>query len=382
MNRHRFCKPFIPIRLFAQTAKSNSNSETLKYYSSGKENWFSQKVIISKMGRSVLPSNGRVRRDGAWRLFALVVLLLLKQVSAQRGEDIVNVEQSVENPHGDVELCLICHISATGGRNTLRFGKNISQLCRSCHDGRSAASEVHPVDIVPGAEIAEKIPSDFPLENGMLTCLTCHDVARYCTLKQPAALPTRAFLRGESLSRPLKFCFHCHEQKNYQSFNVHNQLETDKVKTDVCLWCHINAPDTGSRLKDAVSFDLRGEASEICGNCHLMPINNSSSDTHTHMYLTPSQEMKWYMFAYEIQPQMRLPFNQLMEYVRAANRAPRSIPLDENGRITCWSCHNPHEEGLLPKWNPRSLGAEPEKATKHRLRAREGDISCRICHQK
>ena len=88
------------------------------------------------------------------------------------------------------------------------------------------------------------------------------------------------------------------------------------------------------------------------------------------------------MSAYEMEPKMHLPFKQLLEYVQAADRAPQSFPTDERGRITCWSCHNPHEKGLLPGWNPRSIGAEPKKATNHRLRAHEGDYACRACHQK
>jgi hypothetical protein len=92
--------------------------------------------------------------------------------------------------------------------------------------------------------------------------------------------------------------------------------------------------------------------------------------------------MMSYMSAYEIQNKMHLPLKQLLEYVKAAKRAPRFVPLDENGRITCYSCHNPHEKGIFPNDNPRSIGAEPKKATNHRLRVHEGDIACRACHQK
>ena len=91
--------------------------------------------------------------------------------------------------------------------------------------------------------------------------------------------------------------------------------------------------------------------------------------------------MMWYMSAYEMQLQMRLPFEQLLKYVRAAKRAPRTIPLDENGGITCYSCHNPHENGLLPSWNPRSVGAESKHALSSRLRARGGNV-CIVCHKE
>jgi hypothetical protein len=99
------------------------------------------------------------------------------------------------------------------------------------------------------------------------------------------------------------------------------------------------------------------------------------------MQATPSADMMWYMSAHELQSKMRLPFPQLLKYVRTAQRTPRSIPLDEGGRITCYSCHNPHEKGLLPSGNPRSVGAEPKQAANHRVRSREGKL-CAACHQK
>jgi hypothetical protein len=91
--------------------------------------------------------------------------------------------------------------------------------------------------------------------------------------------------------------------------------------------------------------------------------------------------MVQYMSAYEMKSKMRLPFAQLLEIARATRRAPRSIPLDETGRITCSSCHNPHEKGLLPGGNPRAVGADAKQATNHRLRIPQGSM-CVACHQK
>jgi hypothetical protein len=151
------------------------------------------------------------------------------------------------------------------------------------------------------------------------------------------------------------------------------------ASADTCIWCHISVPDVSSRLKDGASYTLRSESFGVCNNCH--PVTKGHPTGDPHMYATPSADMLWHMSAYELQSQMNVPFKQLLGYVQAANRAPRSIPLDENGRITCYSCHNPHEKGLLPNWNLRSVGAEPRQAANHRLRAR-GGIACRACHEK
>ncbi len=190
----------------------------------------------------------------------------------------------------------------------------------------------------------------------------------------------RNFLRGAPTPHSLAFCFNCHIQENYQPFNVHDQLEAGKEKTDTCLWCHVSVPEVGSNIREAASYGLRGKAIDLCRNCHSMPAGHPTGDPH--MDSKPSADMMSYMSAYEIQHKMNLPLKQLLEYVQAAKRTPRSIPLDENGCITCYSCHNPHQKGLLPNSNPRSVGAEPKKAKNHRLRIQEGDIACRACHQK
>ena len=334
------------------------------------------------MGRRVKSLSVRFQCNRRGKFFWLAAILFIRQMTPIQAADNTDVVQKVENPHGNIMYCSSCHTSIPADRNTLRFSNNISQLCQSCHDGLKAPREVHPVNIAPSTNILSNIPSAFPLEQGKLTCLTCHDINWQCTIKEPIKAPNSAFLRKNTQSSTLDFCFSCHIRTNYQPFNVHSQIDTGKTKTDTCLWCHLVVPDTNSLFQNSASYKLRGEASRICGNCHHTVINNPNDETHTHMYMIPSQEMRLYTSAYEISPLMSMPFEKLMEYVQASNRAPKAVPLDENGRITCWSCHNPHEKGLLPDSNPRSNGAEPDKAKNHRLRARKGDISCRMCHQK
>ena len=290
-----------------------------------------------------------------------------------------NKEESAKNPHKDPVLCISCHTSKAGEKRNLRFGGNVTILCESCHDGLLATAETHPVDMAPSNMIARKIPADFPLKEGILTCLSCHDVTLSCKTGRPSVMLNNSLLRGSPVPYPMAFCFHCHTKDNYKSFNAHDQINVEKTKTEMCLWCHVRVPNVDSRLKEGASYALRSKSFGICNNCHRVAKGHPIDGTH--MHAVPSENMMRYMFAYEIQPRMRLPFNDLLEYVSAAKQLPRSIPLDENGRITCYSCHNPHEKGLLPDWNPRSIGADLKHAINHRLRAREG-IICKACHQK
>jgi len=320
---------------------------------------------------------GGPKRGSNWEISALVAALIIGPVSS--GQEAARKAEPVENPHGDLAACSRCHSSPAGRRGNLRFEGNVSQLCLSCHDGLHAGREGHPVDVVPTATTASRISPEFPLDNGMLTCSTCHDIVRQCKTGRPVAGPQQDFLRGPEALHGLKFCFHCHSAESNRPFNAHDQLAAGKPKTEACIWCHTGVPDVNARSQENDSHALRSRSYAMCSNCHTVAEGHPNDAPH--MGATPSAEMMWYMSAYEIQPRMNLPLKQLVEYVRAARRMPRSIPLDEQGRITCYSCHNPHEQGLLPAQNPRSTGSERKQAENHRLRGRKGQF-CTACHQK
>lgn len=305
-----------------------------------------------------------------------LAVLLLGPISA--GESNAKKKDIAQNPHGDSGLCSLCHTSPAGGRETLRFDGKVSQLCASCHDGQSAPREAHAAGFRPGPTIAKRIPPEFPLERGTLTCLSCHDVARSCGAKQQSTVRDRNFLRGDRASDPLMLCFQCHAPESYRPFNPHEQLANGKPKADTCVWCHVSVPDVGAKPGDAGPPALRTKGAGVCRNCHTVAPEHP---VRAHMGATLPPEMTWYMSAYELKSQMRLPFERLLEYARTAKRIPRSIPLDEGGQITCYSCHNPHEKDLLPSGNPRSVGAEPKQAANHRVRSRDGAM-CVVCHRK
>jgi hypothetical protein len=317
----------------------------------------------------------RHRPDDFLIIFLWLAVLL---APSWAGESDSKTQDVAPNPHRDSGLCSLCHTSAAGGRETLRFSGNVSQLCQSCHDGRLATREAHVVDITPSPRLAQRIPGDLPLPGGVLTCLSCHDMAQNCRPQQPPAPSGHALLRGGQTPDPLLFCFRCHMPENYRPFNPHDQLETGKPKTDTCLWCHTDIPSVDSQPRDGASCGLRASAAALCRNCHVVA---QSHPVAGHMSATPSTEMVQYMSAYEMKSKMRLPFAQLLEIARATKRMPRSIPLDEAGRITCSSCHNPHEKGLLPGGNPRAVGADAKQAANHRLRIPQGSV-CVACHQK
>ncbi len=149
-----------------------------------------EKVTFLQMNKR--PSLTRRSRSGSsWEILAFAAVLLAGSIWT--GATTANQGETVPNPHGDPTLCSECHTSATAVRGALRFGGNISQLCRSCHDGRLAAGEAHPVDMAPSAQMAHRIPSVFPLDSGKLNCLSCHDITWHCKPGRSTALPNRAW---------------------------------------------------------------------------------------------------------------------------------------------------------------------------------------------
>ena len=234
------------------------------------------------------------------------------------------------------------------------------------------------MNLTPSTAIAGRMLPEFPLQDGRLTCLTCHDVSRDCKAGPPDATPRHYLLRGWQASNPMVFCSHCHASDDCRPFNAHDQVEARRAKTDTCVWCHADVPDVNFYQEEAAPHTLRDKSSRVCLNCHPMVKDHP---THSHMGTTPPAELLWHISAYELQPKLRLSFEQRLKYTSTVRRTPRAVPFDENGRIACYTCHNPHEKGLLPDANPRSLGAEPKQAAMHRLRAREGKV-CVVCHDK
>jgi hypothetical protein len=79
------------------------------------------------------------------------------------------------NPHDFAAIgCTHCHLTIPGQSTVITkrvFRKDISELCRECHEDSPANQINHRVGIVPSMSV----PEDLHLgERGELTCITCH----------------------------------------------------------------------------------------------------------------------------------------------------------------------------------------------------------------
>lgn len=99
--------------------------------------------------------------------FILTIAALLLITSPEKAYSIEN------DPHSN---CAYCHVDINGDPKELRAA--VARLCWDCHKKTVRASS-HPVEIEP---VNVKVPGDMPLRDGLITCVTCHDIHGSATL--------------------------------------------------------------------------------------------------------------------------------------------------------------------------------------------------------
>lgn len=247
--------------------------------------------------------------------------------------------------HEGTEHCGHCHTGGVEEPGPVKTPGNYGVLC-DCHD--ALARMEHPTGLRPGPTLAERIPDDLPVPDGRMECVTCHDVTFQCRpdeLDQP-------ILRGGPYPDRTTFCFRCHDREAYLKFDPHNQLdEQGDVVTEKCLHCHERMPDPRWTSEENLAFV--GGIAELCRRCHPLGMHPSGVD-------------------HEVAPT-----DALLERMAALERSLDIVlPLDEDGRLTCITCHNPHEVGVIPAHRPSSRGAS------ERFRHRIPERLCASCHEK
>jgi predicted CXXCH cytochrome family protein len=258
------------------------------------------------------------------------------------------------NPHRQQPMCLSCHSTApVAGQPNLAKDGNINALCNHCHASGFARKEIHPVGIIPSKHI--RIPPDMPLQNGLLTCETCHQSSL-----QPGnpcqsvadKKENKRFLRGGKLSRS-DFCFLCHIEETYKRLNAHLQLdEQGQIKEKTCLFCHATRPDINILGLNQVVF-LVDDINVPCMGCHSgFEVKHPSGGNH-----------------------LREPKGKILQGLKTAiDRIGVELPL-YNGKIVCATCHNPHQDGVI-KINAAAAGSQ----RKNKLRLLPGSLQCTGCH--
>ncbi|MHB8834874.1 MAG: hypothetical protein ACYC9Y_04105 [Candidatus Methylomirabilia bacterium] len=248
------------------------------------------------------------------------------------------------NPHGGKIFCLACHPDTPqpGAPAALRFRGESLRLCQRCHPG----VEHHPLGVKSTPATWKMDFSHTPLENDGVVCISCH---KPLECLGEAGRENPRFLRGGPYNSVEEFCGRCHEGKNFSTLNPHDQInESGEIYEKKCLYCHVVVPNLsaggeGLRYTDTLTA--------LCFSCHQTGPHPSGID---HQKELP-QAMRDNLLEYEERRKVRL-------------------PLEEDDRVTCVTCHNPHERGLLK--GAAGIGADEVK----RLRLTTFNEQCTPCH--
>ena len=262
------------------------------------------------------------------------------------------------NPHWSASDCAACHQAQAGQPLPIAVEK-VDAKCLSCHDGKNAAAEAHPIGRV-AARSGLRVP-EWPLVNGQLGCLTCHDVARHCAADRPRPSRNAVMLRGQPFERPSDFCANCHVQEQPWRTNPH-QVGLDGTADEAnCLLCHTQAPPVSGDNPSRSNPMLRDATSNACLRCHSRHWDYAPGG-HIGRAATP----------------------QVLDHMRQSAQRPggRAIDLPLNdGTLTCYTCHDPHPPGRFPGGGALSRRATESGSARLALRARQIDL-CLACHEK
>lgn len=220
-----------------------------------------------------------------------------------------------KNPH---TACGNCHSTDKPQSGSALFDPGIdpSSRCINCHD---YTLNHHPVNFVPAASSNSLLP----LFEGEVRCLTCHEIH-----SGPNHEGSPKLLRGGPYADRREICFKCHIREQYAAIDPHEMLDGEgKFRNvngkPVCLFCHLKQPDP--KVDWASSVKFRADVGFLCWRCHP-PMPGPFFDQH--FLVTPSAET-------------------LRVMQETEERLIVIFPLGPRGRVTCSTCHNPHQKGVI-----------------------------------
>lgn len=280
-------------------------------------------------------------------LLPLTLLLIFSSASPQAGETV--------NPHWADEHCVECHPEEKplGTGAPLKGGGDAVTICTRCHDGQAAAAEIHPYGVPLPDEVQKNSAFELPVVAGKITCLTCHDVLIQMGANRPGQLVNPLFLRQPFPHSPTDLCFTCHPRDDYRKRNAHLQVDQGgTIREETCLWCHQSLPDRQNKPTPA-QIALRDKPTTLCISCHGgKQVNHPTSGDHL----------------------VSIPAEMREALTRETTDEGIDLPLLQN-TITCTTCHNPHQRGVLERERAIAGAGEP-----YYLRVKKGRELCTRCH--
>ncbi|MFI5378382.1 MAG: cytochrome c3 family protein [Tepidisphaerales bacterium] len=285
---------------------------------------------------------------------------------------------TVENPHWKKDGCATCHDMSTGKAAPIVQDK-IDKLCLSCHDGKKAVAEVHPIHRKFKAADNMVRPENWPAINDEVGCITCHDSQFACDLAAHSPAANRRFLRGrpEGTGRTRPFCQNCHQEEAYRKINPHLMLGGNgEILEERCLVCHDKALDRKT-VHRTFEPGLKAEEAVVCRDCHG-PHKDRITQGHIGRQIKADQQA--YIAAKEALGLCSNPSKELIGKFQAAGKVPKFIVPAKDGNILCSTCHNPHQHGVFAEDSDMAYGAMRIDGRGRIVSPVREPIWCRHCH--
>jgi predicted CXXCH cytochrome family protein len=274
--------------------------------------------------------------------------------------------------------CETCHTPhGSPYEKFLVEGSGNCQLCLDCHTDKNILTPTgakKPYHMINGAPKNVSIPETLIKKgavlgyNGVLTCQTCHKVHNNN--------PDHPMLLIEKNNKS-SLCLTCHSDKQLLADTKHNLMQSapkeknlqgqTAAEAGICSSCHL--PHKAARKIDGE----KEVSSELCLSCHSKG-NISEKVKFAGMshpiYVNPFKNKTAGSF-----------FNMV-----DASSDTLALPLfnglgvqDQNGRLTCSTCHNPHEskDGLIKE---NQIQQNKKDKRTYFLRKLPPDI-CKDCHK-
>lgn len=274
---------------------------------------------------------------------------------------------SVENPHWQADRCSTCHSMSHAAPQPIAPA-DVDRLCLSCHDGKKAVDEAHPIG--RRAETRRtRVPPGWPLVGDRLGCLTCHDVRRHCDAPEARPADNPAFVRGFDPHNRLATCLQCHTSDEWRVNPHRSTVAGLATQSASCGFCHVSTPRAvgGDWVFDAA---LRDSATRLCQNCHTM---HADPAPRGHLGAVVDEAMLRIMLDGERE-----------RGIDGRTDSPRLLPLD-GGRVACSTCHNPHAADAAPAAvfrSPTALLRSAAATDEGKALRIEHMALCRYCHPK
>ncbi len=340
---------------------------------------------------------------------------------------------TVENPHWSADKCDACH-RMSGPIAMPIAPASVDAACITCHDGTKAVAESHPVGRI-ALTSSTTPPTDWPLVDGRLGCLTCHDVKRHCDVTAARPAGNAAMLRGAALGGSVRFCLQCHEGSDSWRISPHQQTRDDgTIREETCGFCH-TADSARIALAGGDKPVLRSRGSNVCLGCHSKhwdyfpeghvdrPLTSeiarrlgelahrsgagsvgergsvvdrnatratpsakvgtgadADTDDATEPDSTIAGSTDEMSAAESVYSDRGLP-HPSADQRRPQHDANRPLLPIEGGRIVCYTCHNPHQAGLFAAGAPVGRHASLAPDVQAHLRMDRQDL-CLTCHGK